>query len=244
VRFSEVFKSYNELMDSGSVMLLPTYYDAAKDAENQAKKKAEQRKTLIDTFRQLYKGKKLEDMISKMEQHVDFGRGEYGWANIALEKIHEEYKDLYKNNFLRIWEPFDNDTGNYFEDNKDENTRYGYPIRKMLFLSDIEKYLKSNYDVEDDLFYKYIVDNNYIEGRYWERRLYLKLEKGKKFSRKGGKYGMDATKNIDTMLSIMEHEFKDVIDESYIPFEGEDKYHYYGSFDIYVDYFKKIILKN
>ena len=86
----------------------------------------------------------------------------------------------------------------------------------------------NHYGLSDNLFYQYVIHNNYVENRYWEKRMALHFE-NMKFIRKGGEYGMDATPTIDKMLSVMEMEFKDLL------LENKD-----GYFEIYINYYKKI----
>jgi hypothetical protein len=38
----------------------------------------------------------------------------------------------------------------------------------VYYLSDIEKY-NDKYGIADTLLYNFIIDNSYIEGRYWEK---------------------------------------------------------------------------
>jgi len=218
--------------DPGSVILLPKHYDSSKDEEDHKRYVEESKKKLIDNFKLLYKGEQLKDAIKNIDKYVNFDVNSFEWANIALDKIYEEYKQYFKSNYLRVWSPYDNDTDTSFDDNPGENTEHGYPIRKMLHLSDIEKYLESNYNLSDDLFYQYTINNNYVENRYWEKPLGLFLDKNMKFVRKGGKYGMDATPNINSMLGILEMEYKDLIKNN------KDEL-----FPIYIDYYKKIKMK-
>lgn len=223
-----VYERMEEYTDKGSIVLLPIHYDSSHDDEIHKKYKENSKAKLIEMFKRIYqKEDKLKDAIDNIETNVDFGRGNFEWTNIGLSKIYEEYKEYYNNGYLRVWMPFDWDSDTQFDSN--DNTSHGYPMSKMLFLSDIEKYLESNYGLSDELFYQYVIHNNYVEGRYWEKGLRLYLEKDLTFTRKGGQYGMDATPTIDKMLSLIEMEFKDLIIEN----NNE-------CFKIYIDYYKKI----
>lgn len=216
----------DDYTDTGSVVLLPMHYDSSHDEEIHQKQYKESKAKLIEMFKQLFTGDKLEKSIADIDKHVDFGRSNFEWSNIALTKIYEEYKEYYTNGYLRVWMPFDWDSNADFDSG--DNTTHGYPMSKMFVLSEIEEFLSSNYGLSDNLFYQYVVHNNYVEGRYWEKNLRLHFD-GVKFIREGGKYGMDATPNIDKMLSVLEMEFKDIL------LENKN-----GCFEIYVDYYKKI----
>lgn len=222
---------YEEYTDTGSVVLIPMRYDSSNDNEVHKKQKEEGRNKLINIFRNLYKGDKLKNAIEDIDQHVDFGRPNFEWSNIALDAIYKEYKQYFKNGYLRVWFPYDNDYDATFMFNKSEDSSHGYPVRKLLHLSEIEKYLETNYNLSDELFYQYIINNNYVEGRYWEKPYNLYLEKDKTFTRKGGEYGMDANDTIDKMLSVLEMEFKDIIHEH---IKGDEV------LEIYIDYYKPI----
>jgi len=224
-------RSMEDYTDRGSIVLLPIQYDSTHDEEIYKKKYEEDKNSLIEIFKKLYKGNKLKNNIDNIDKYVDFGKSNFEWANIALNKIYEEYKEFYNNGYLKVWMPFDWDTNTDFDSGDD--TVYGYPMSKMFILSEIEEYLKNNFGLSDDLFYQFIVNNNYIEGRYWEKDLNI-YYKNKKFIREGGKYGMDATENISDMLSILEIEFKELLLEN-----NEKDY-----IEIYIDYYKKIKEQN
>jgi hypothetical protein len=220
-----------EYTDPGSVILLPMHYDSSQDEATFKKYYAESKAKLVSMFKQIYKDDKLKEAIENIDKHVDFGQSNFEWANIALDVIYEEYKQYFNNGYLRVWNPYDWDSDTSFQHNADEDTAHGYPIAKMLHLSDIEKYLETNYNLKDDLFYQFIIHNSYVENRYWEKPLGLLFLENDTFIRKGGKYGMDSTPTIDLMLGILELEYKETIkniikEEEQLP--------------IYIDYYKKI----
>jgi hypothetical protein len=217
--------------DPGSVILLPKHYDSSGDEASFKKYYTESKGKLISMFKQIYKGDGLKDAIENIDKHVDFGQSNFEWANIALDVIYEEYKQYFNNGYLRVWNPYDWDSDTRFQHNADEDTAHGYPICKLLHLSDIEKYLETNYNLKDDLFYQFVIHNNYVENRYWEKPLGLYLQENGTFTRNGGQYGMDSTPTIDLMLGILELEYKDLI-KSVI--EEEE------CLEIYIDYYKKI----
>lgn len=219
-----------ELTENGSVILIPRHYDSSNDEETHRIEKEKGRNRLIDNFKQLYSGDKLKDMIDSIDKHVNFGVSSFEWVNIALDAIYEEYKQYYVNGFLRVHLPFDWDYDNSLQYNQGENTSHGYPIEKMLFLSDIEEYLKTNYDLSDELFYDWILNNTYNEGRYWETPLSISFNEDFKFSRGGGKYGMESTPTIDKMLGILETEYSELLKE-----RSSDECIY-----VFMDYYKKV----
>jgi len=232
LRLHDIYKNprSKEYTDPGSVILLPKYYDSSDDERLHDEYVKKGKNSLIKSFKELFKGddKKLKDAIENIDKHINFGVSNYEWVNVALDKIYEEYKQYFIGDYLRVWSPYDNDTNNSFEDSN-ESTVHGHPIEKMLHLSDVEKYLESNYNLSDDLFYQFIVKNNYVENRYWEKPLHISFE-NMKFSRGDDKYGMIATPTIDKMLSILEMEYKDLM----------NKVEPGWGFPIYIDYYKKI----
>ena len=230
-RMIDVYKTltdYETIPEGNQVILLPKHYDSSQDEEIARKENEEYMKSFYNIAKQKYGDdtEKIIEYLKAIKDNLDFGVTTYEWVNIALSAIYEEYKQYYVDGFLKVWLPKDWDWDNSFSENSDENTTHGYPIQKMVFLSELESYLKTNYDLSDDLFYQFIIHNDYIEGRYWENPSGLSVDENLKFIRKGGQYGMDATPTIDTMLGMIETEFKDYFTKSY--------------FNIYIDYYKKI----
>jgi len=106
----------------------------------------------------------------------------------------------------------------------------------VYYLSDIERYIDDKYGIKDDLFYQFIINNQYIEGRYWERVWSLSTEdkNGKDTGNilqksNFGEYGMEPTEDIFHMLNIIQQDFGDEIKST--DYEG---------FPIYIDYYKKV----
>lgn len=230
-RIIDLFPKYTDykiISEGNQVVLLPKHYDSSRDEEIEGEENKRRFLELVKNGEKIFKNEpeKLKQFIENINKHVDFGVESYDWVNIALSAIYEEYKQYYIGDFLRVWLPKDWDCDNSFSENDGENTTYGYPIKKMIFLSELEEYLKTNYGLSDELFYQFIIHNNYIEGREWENPAGLSCDNDKKFKRKGGKYGMDATETIDMMLGIIETEFGDLIKDDYL--------------NIYIDYYKKI----
>ena len=220
---------YKTLSEGNSVVLLPIHYDSSKDEEIFKKEYEISRNKLIEYAKNRLKtDEELQQHIKDIDANVDFGVSSFEWVNIALDAIYEDYKQYYVDGYLKVWLPQDWDYGNEFAENEDGDTEHDYPIKKMIFLSELEDYLKTNYGLSDNSFYEYIIANDYIEGRYWEIASGLCCGKDYKFPRKNSQYGMDATPEIDKMLGIIETEFIDIMkgNKEYLP--------------IYVDYFKKI----
>lgn len=238
---------YRNFIFGESVFLLPISYDSSNDEIEAIQKKKNFLDTMRDYARQMGKSKDEQDkFVSDAEKNVNFGPSGYDWANKFLKIIHDKLGQYYQNGKLRVWFPKDRDY--------DPWEGYDYPHKYnvvgdldrpngVYYLSDIEKFIEDKYGIKDDLFYQFIIDNNYIEGRYWERVWSLStadladghLPKDKrgpknKLQKSGfGKYGMEPTEDITDMLNIIEHEFGDEI-------QGTD----YEGFPIYIDYFKKV----
>lgn len=240
---------YQKFIFGESVFLLPESYDPKNDEEEFKAKKKNFFDTMLGYYDQMKKPKEGRDKyIKDLENNVHFGPTGYDWVNPSLKLIHDKLGEHYKNGKLRVWFPKDRDY--------DPWEGYDYPHKYnvvghldrpngVYYLSDIEKYIDDKYGISDSLFYKFIIDNQYIEGRYWERVWSLHtddytehhLPKGKRDPKKKnllqksgfGKYGMEPTENILHMLNIIEKDFADEIKST--DYEG---------FPIYVDYYKKV----
>lgn len=221
---------YENFIFGDSVFLVPIKYDDRSDTSNFITKKLNFIQKMKDMFPNK-KGKELEDFESSLEKNVNYGPESYDWANEALGIIYKKYSNLYVDGYLRVWLPnnkdYDCDSWNGYD--FPHKYRFGdlvYP-NGVYFLSDIEKYIESKYGISDDILYEFIIKNEYIEGRYWENIWYISNdEKTGNLKRKGGKYGMDATENIEHILNILEKDFSDSISED--------------GFPIYIDYYKRI----
>lgn len=231
--------NYKNLIFRSSVFLLPKKYDYSKDDEIYAKNKKDFYNTMLDYAKNMSKSKEERDkFMSNIETHVKFGPKSYEWANTFLEIIYNELSEYYVNDKLRVWMPADTDC--VFWKGVDYPHKYDICSRLenpdgVYFLSDIEKFIDYKYGIKDNLFYQFIIYNEYIEGRYWERTWYLTTERisdpkinSDKLKRSNfGQYGMEPTENILHMINIIEHEFGNDINKRM-------------GFPIYVDYYKKI----
>lgn len=232
---------YEKFIFGESVFLLPESYDSSGDAEESIQKKKSFLDKMRDFAKEMGKSKEEQDKFVKdAETYTHFGPSGYEWANPGLKVIHDELGQYYKDGKLRVWFPKDRDY--------DPWEGYDYPHKYnvvghldrpngVYLLSDIEKYIDDRYGIKDDLFYQFIINNEYIEGRYWERVWSLTTEftsegKGAKDKLKKsnfGQYGMEPTENILHMLNIIEKDFGDEIQGT--AYEG---------FPIYVDYYKEV----
>lgn len=231
---------YRNFIFGESVFLLPISYDPSNDATEAIQKKKNFLETMRDYARQMGKSKSEQDkFVQDAEKNVNFGPSGYDWANKYLKIIHDKLGQYYKGGKLRVWFPKDSDYDPW--EGLDYPHKYNVVgdldrPNGVYFLSDIEKFIDDKYGIKDELFYKFIIDNQYIEGRYWERVWSLSTEDengkdtGNKLQKSNfGKWGMEPTENILDMLNIIEHEFGNEIKST--DYEG---------FPIYVDYYKKV----
>jgi len=179
------------------------------------------------------RGTKSDKEIEKdLEKNVHFGVKDFEWVNPALKIIHDKLSQYYIDGKLRVWNPADSDY--------DPWEGYDYPHKYnvigdldrpngVYFFSDIEKFIESKYGLKDDQLYDFIIYNQYIEGRYWERVWSFPIDEKdpNKLDRNG--FRMKATENINHILNVIEIEFKNEI-------KGTD----YEGFPVYIDYYKKV----
>ena len=228
---------YKDWIDRESIVELPKSYDAQLDELESI----EHKMNFIEKMKSVMNKKTKEEedkLVSDIEKNVYFGPNNYDWVNPALKIIYDKLSQYYINDKLNIWIPRDWDYKHW--------DTYDYPHKYdavgnlsrpngVYFLSDIEKFIENKYGLKDEHLYEYIIHNEYIEGRYWERvwSLHFVEDKGSgnpKIVRKGGKYGMDATENLNHILNIIEMEF---IKHDFIKSK-------YEGFPIFIDYYKKV----
>lgn len=190
-------------VESQSVVMLPKTYDNSNDNLEHKKKKLKFIKSMEEF------GHKITGGALK---HVHFGTSDFGWVNEFLSYLYDKYKQHYINGYLPI-----------FNDFKDEcywiKNQVDFPYPKAYYLSDIERYLNTDYDIDTDDLYEWVCKNIYIEGRYWERFFdynpTLKLFNGTK-----------ASKNVEASIGLIKAE---------LDFDGDE-------FPIFIDYYKEIKL--
>jgi hypothetical protein len=97
--------------------------------------------------------------------NVNFGLKNFEKINTILGKIYNKYSQYYKNNEIVCW---------YNHDGYEEPglSIFEYPIldykKKAIYLSELIKWIDS-FEMNTDYLYEWILQNNYIEGRYWQR---------------------------------------------------------------------------
>jgi hypothetical protein len=223
IKEGSISDSMRNMISTESIFIIPKHHDTSKDAENYQK--------LKEAFRKNMKEITGSDQID--EKYVNFGPKSFEFVNKFLDVIYENLSEYYNaKGELRVWLPSEIESDSYYEE-------YDYPHKYdidndiispdgVYYLSDIEKYLKEKYDLDEKNFYDFIIKNMYIEGRHWERVFYISQESGK--LNRGEKFGMKATENIEKILSVLEEDFKDdFIDSQYKP-----------GLLIFIDYYKKI----
>lgn len=228
---------YEKFIFGESITTIPRKYDSSGDVEQFNKDKKKYFDTMMEYSLTLYSDQeKRDNFLENLTKHTKFGIENYEWINESLEIIYNKLSQFYVNDTLRVWFPKDRDY--------DPWVGYDHPHKYnvvsdldrpngVYYLSDIENYIEDKYGIKDDLFYKFIIENNYIEGRYWERVWSLQVEETGKLQKENfGNYGMEPTENITHILNIIEKDFSSDIKET--EYEG---------FPIYIDYYKKIPTK-
>lgn len=224
--------SYSDFIFRDSVFLLPASYDSKNDYADHIERRISFLIKAVKTLKQSGAGKEdIEDFENKFGTHVDFGPNDYSKVNPALDIIYQEFKDYYVDGKLRVYNPETRDSDGYVGFDYPHKYKHEY-LRPngVIFLSELEKWLDENYGLKDDQLYEFIVNNRYIEGRYWERVLSFDVEDDDetKLKRENfGKYGMEPTKTILKILDVIENEFE----VQGNPYEG---------FPVFVDYYKHV----
>ena len=229
---------YENFIFGESVFLIPESYDSKDDFANATLKKASWMESMKNMMKWKYKTQEEMDKFeSDLEKNVKFGNTDWDWINQALKIIHDKLGSHYKDGKLRVWLPKDRDYDHW--DGMDYPHKYdlGGELTSpngVYYLSDIERYINDKYGISDELLYKFVIDNQYIEGRYWERVWSFPTEEDSKGGSTNklqksnfGTYGMEPTENITHILNILEKEFGDEI-------KGDE------GFPVYIDYYKKI----
>lgn len=143
---------------------IPINYDSTGDDIAWGIKKDNFRKRMTDMLSVV--GKKWD---TSHEDHIDFGPKSNDWVNTAFKAFYELYSEYYINGKLRIW------SSNDYEEYDIGKQIYDYPLDKAIFFSELEKWI-CDFDIDTNGFYEWILNCQYIEGRYWERSWIYKIE--------------------------------------------------------------------
>lgn len=193
-------EDYKDIIDWDSVYNLPYLYDSSNDYAKWVSRKISFKKNMENIT-----GKSFNDDNDK---HINYGPQSNEWVNIALRKIYEIYSEYYdKYGNTKIWISDEGFTK--------EKSIYDYPFDKSYILSDIENWIKDTFDINTSEFYQWIIDCQYVEGRYWENVWMYDISDISYMKKECS----DDIKNINEIL-------KQIYKVSSIP--------------IYIDYFKKI----
>ena len=222
-----------------SVFLIPKLHNVEKDQSDFIEKKMK----FLNNMREILGEEKFKNMEKDLEDKVNYGISEYGWINPVLELLYNKLGKYYKNDTLSVWLPKDIDYNDNHWIGMDYPHKYNIVgdlsrPNGVYFLSELEKYIENKYGISDENFYDFIINNEYIEGRYWERVWSIDFQSDEKYNKifplklsrgRNDEYGMLATENIKHILNIIEKDFSDdFVDTKY---EG---------FPIYIDYFKEV----
>jgi hypothetical protein len=164
--------------------------------------------------------------MNNLEKHTHFGNDDWGWVNPALKAIHDKLGSHYIEGKLRVWMPQDRDYDTW--EGVDYPHKYSVTGRLenpngVYYLSDIEKYIDNIYGLKDTKLYDFIIECDYIEGRYWEIMSVFPYDDDNimKLDKERG------SENINDIMGAIEHEFgNEIIREEGLP--------------VYIDYFKKL----
>jgi len=141
-----------------SIYELPIKYDSKNDFADWVRSKLEFKKNMKQ-MKEMRGGVWSEKDEKRLDDNVNYGFQNFNWYNTVLSKLHEKYPQYYENDKIKVWyDKYEFDNGKQI---------YDYPFDKSYFLSDIEKWLEDTFDINTDGFYKWILDNQYVEGRYW-----------------------------------------------------------------------------
>lgn len=149
------FRPY-KYVERNAIYELPIKYDSSEDE----KKWMDRKNNFFSDMRKMgdLAGKKWSPETDKLyEENVDFGPKSFEWLNIVLDKLYELYPQYYVNNKLKIWSGED-----------DLNSEYDYPFEKSYILSELEFWLTDTFGVDTTGLYEWILDCQFIEGRYWD----------------------------------------------------------------------------
>jgi hypothetical protein len=193
-RFEAVGKEYDYQplfhIENGCIIELPMTYDCSNDLADAMERKM----NFLDTMKKALGEEYKEE---NFEKHVDFGSYDFSYINELLEFLHKEFKQYYSSTgFLSVFLDYKD------EETYGENKMINYPYPKAFFLSEIETHLQTGYNLNTDELYVGLLDNMYIEGRYWDR--YYEVEFSETNFRK-----KPTSMNYKTMVNLVKQDFKE-----------------------------------
>lgn len=189
------------LFEYMSICELPIRYDSSNDENKWTQKLNNYRKEMGDMLKSIGKEYNPDN-----EKHINFGPKSNDWVNMVLTAFHDLYSQYYENGKLRIW----NDDDEYSR----EKQIFDYPLDKAIFLSELEEFI-SDFDINTQGFYDWILNCQYIEGRYWERNWTYEMSDQNFRKNK-------ASDNVKKINELLRQIYKQ------------------PELNIYIDYFKKV----
>lgn len=195
-----------EYFERSAVYEIPIRYDSSNDLEIWTKRRDDFRANMTKMAKMSGNNYNIDN-----EKHIDFGPKSNEWVNVALDKIYELNKQYYKNGKLLIW----NDDDQYPQ----HKQQYDYPMDKAYFLSEIENWVEDTFNIDADGFYDWILNCQFVEGRYWENTWTYDLE-DVNFRKK------KAPDNVKKINEVLRQIYK------------------LESMDIFIDYFKEVDVRD
>jgi hypothetical protein len=184
-----------------SIYELPIHYDSSQDGLKWVQK--------FNKFKNDMTKLMSKEWDNSNDKHINFGPKSNEWVNIILDKIHELYPEHYINGKIKIWSGRDEfDRGKLIFD---------HPYNESYFLSEIEQWIQDTFNINTDGLYEWILDCQFVEGRYWQRVWKYSME-DKNFRKN------NIPDNIKQINEILRQMYKE------------------KSLLIFIDYYKKIEL--
>lgn len=180
--------------ENGCVIELPASYDSSHDLAEHVELKMEYMSQMKKIL-----GKKFKE--EDHEKHVDFGSSDFSYINELLSFFHSKFSEHYVDGKLSVFLDY-KDEENWNADRETKTNLVDYPYPKAFYLSEIENHLQNDYGMNTSELYQGILDDMYVEGRYWERFFYSEFSatnfRDKKYS-----------KNYVDMVNLIKVDFKD-----------------------------------
>lgn len=153
-----------KIISKQTVFKLPKTYDSSDD-----KKKYQSRiKKFLNTMKDmaLKRGRSWTDKDEKqLLDNVNFGNNSFEKINLILTKIHDNYSQYYNNDSILCWYDREGYEGH-------DLSIFDYPVldyeKKAIYLSELIDWINS-FDMDGSELYEWILKNQYVEGRYWQR---------------------------------------------------------------------------